>query len=101
MSGGAFVSDQLAAIKHGRQVLPWAGDTIDVEYIKTSKYIYGRVLDIAKVMMGDKQNNIRSLVNGRIQKMKLKYGENLDDAVKKVCYQLSLTITALFVFDRH
>ena len=84
MSQRGFVSDQLAPIQHGKQVLPWAGGTISVEYAKTAKCIYGRVLDIAKAMAGAELKNIRSLVNFRIKNMKLKYGENLNEAVAKV-----------------
>jgi hypothetical protein len=84
MSGGAFVSDQLAPIKHGKQDLPWAGGTISVEYAKTAKCIYGRVLDIAKPLAGSGIKNLGSAVNKQIQALKCAYQEKLKDAVLKV-----------------
>jgi hypothetical protein len=85
MSGGAFVSDQLAPVKRGEITVPWEGKSFQVRFLKTeNNYVFGSVKDIAVPLFGDKCKRTSRIVSDYLTATKCNYGSNIKAVVSQV-----------------
>ena len=85
MSGGAFVSDQLAPVKRGKITVPWGDKSFQVRFLKTeNNCVFGSIMDIAVPLFGEKCKNVGVLLSSDLKHMELNIGTNIKEAVAKV-----------------